>query len=126
MSVQPNIAPGSLPIVNQAREPRWVRDGSPATQKAYEGALAFEDALVEQLARSLAAGSGLGGESPQEGEGGGEEGSSPISSAGESQLSSLLPQALTSAVMNGGGLGLAAQMTRADGSATASGGTGPS
>ncbi|HLM86672.1 MAG TPA: hypothetical protein VK272_10845 [Solirubrobacteraceae bacterium] len=129
MSVSLDTSSGGLPIVNQAREPRWVRDGSPATQKSYERALAFEDTLVEQLARSLTASSGLGGESSQEGEGGGEEGSSPMSSAGESQLSSMLPQALTSSVMNAGGLGLAAQMTRDAQSfapASASGGTGPS
>ena len=42
-----------------------------------------------------------------------EEGGSSTSGAEGSQLSSLLPQALSSGVMNAGGLGLAAQMTRA-------------
>ena len=97
-----------LPVVNQAFEPEWVRHGSAATQKAYESALSFEATLVEQLSQSLANTSGLGGES-QESEAGGEGGSS---SSGDSQLSSMLPQALTASVMSAGGLGLAAQMTR--------------
>jgi Rod binding domain-containing protein len=118
-------APG-LPVVNQALEPAWVRHGSASTQKAYESALAFEQSLVEQLAKSLADTSGLSGEGSQEG---GESGSEGSSSAGSSQLSSMLPQALTSSVMDGGGLGMAAQMTRqlagvqAPAAAKASGGT---
>jgi Rod binding domain-containing protein len=103
------IASG-LPIVNQALEPKWVRDGSPATQKAYESALAFEDTLVEQLSQSLTAASGLTGESSGSGES--EEGGSGAGASGNSELASLLPQGLTSSVMSAGGLGLAAQMTR--------------
>jgi Rod binding domain-containing protein len=97
------------PVVNQALEPAWVRHGSQSTQKAYESALSFEQTLVEQLSKSLADTSGLGGES--EGESGSEEGSSS-SDAGASQIASMLPQALSAGVMNAGGLGMAAQMTR--------------
>jgi hypothetical protein len=100
-----------LPAVNQALEPDWVRHGSASTQKAYETALAFEQTLVEQLSQSLTATSGLEGESSQEGEAGGESGSSSFG-GGDSQLSSLLPQALTGGVMHAGGLGLAAQLTQ--------------
>jgi Rod binding domain-containing protein len=100
-----------LPVVNQAFEPEWVRHGSAATQKAYESALSFEETLVEQLSQSLAKTSGMGGESSQESEGG-ESGEGGASSSGNSQLSSMLPQALTASVMSAGGLGLAAQMTR--------------
>ena len=100
-------SPG-LPVVNQAFEPEWVRHGSAATQKAYESALSFEETLVEQLSQTLASSSGLGSESSQEGEAGSSEGGS---SSGASQLSTMLPQALTASVMNAGGLGLAAQMT---------------
>jgi Rod binding domain-containing protein len=96
-----------LPVVNQALEPEWVRHGSASTQKAYETALEFEQTLVEQLSKSMAASSGLGGESSQE-EGSGEEGGA---SANDSEISSMLPQALTSSVMSAGGLGLAAQLT---------------
>jgi Rod binding domain-containing protein len=92
-----------LPIVNQALEPSWVRHGSAATQKAYETALSFEETLVEQLSKSLAATSGMSGE---ESSGEGES-----SEAGSSELSSMLPQALSSSVMGAGGLGLAAELT---------------
>lgn len=115
-----------LPAVNQALEPAWVRLGSASTQQAYASALAFEETLVEQLSQSLASTSGLDGESSQEGAPSSEEGGS---SGSDSQLSSMLPQALTAGVMSAGGLGLAAQMTRqldaVDGAAQAkaSGGT---
>jgi Rod binding domain-containing protein len=101
-----SVVPTGLPVVNQALEPAWVRNGSAATKKAYETALSFEQTLVEQLSKSLADTSGLGGESA-EGESGSEGGS-----ASTSQLSSMLPQSLTSSVMNAGGLGMAAQMTQ--------------
>ncbi len=131
MSIQATPGAAGLPAVNQASEPEWVRHGSPATQKAYESALAFEQTLVEQLSKSLTATSGLTGESSQEGESGSEGGSS-ASGAGDSQLASMLPQALTASVMNAGGLGLAAQMThelegvRAAANAKTSGGSLPS
>jgi Rod binding domain-containing protein len=98
---------GGLPAVNQTLEPAWVRNGSSATQKAYQTALAFEQMLVEQLSQSLTASSGLDGEEGESAEGG-----SSGSSAASGPISSMLPQALTSGVMNDGGLGLAAQMTR--------------
>ncbi len=108
LSSSPPLPSGGLPVVNQTLEPAWVRDGSAATQKAYQTALAFEQMLVEQLSQSLTA--GLGGESGEEGES--SEGDSSGSSAASGAISSMLPQALTSGVMNDGGLGLAAQMTR--------------
>jgi Rod binding domain-containing protein len=92
-----------LPIVNQALEPSWVRHGSATTQKAYETALSFEETLVEQLSKSLAATSGM---SDEESSGEGES-----SEEGSSELSSMLPQALSSSVMSAGGLGLAAELT---------------
>jgi len=107
MSIQGATGPAGLPAVSQALEPDWVRRGDASTQKAYQTALAFEQTLVEQLSRSLTAGSGLEGESSQESEGGS---SSVGPSSGE--LSSLLPQALSSGVMHAGGLGLAAQLTQ--------------
>jgi hypothetical protein len=133
MSVQAGSATtAGLPAVNQALEPAWVRKGSPSTQKAYASALAFEQTLVEQLSQSLTAASGLSGASSSEGESGSGESGSGEGGAANSQLSSMLPQALTAGVMNAGGLGLAAQMTRdlegvnATADAKASGGTSPS
>jgi Rod binding domain-containing protein len=95
-----------LPPVNPALEPAWVRNGSQATQKSYQTALAFEEMLVEQLSKSLTAASGLESESGQEGEASAQGGSS------SGPLSSMLPQALASGVMSAGGFGLAAQITR--------------
>jgi hypothetical protein len=110
MNIQASPGSTGVPVVNQALEPTWVRNGSSSTQKAYQAALSFEQTLVEQLAHSLTTSSGLGGESSQEGEAGAEEGGSSM--AGASQLSSTLPQALASGVMNAGGLGLAAELTK--------------
>ena len=98
----------SLPAVNQALEPAWVRHGSAATQKTYATALAFEQMLVQQLSKSLTSSTGVEGESAQGGEGSEEGGPS----FGSSELSSLLPQALSNGVMSAGGLGLAEQLTR--------------
>jgi len=103
-----SVATAGLPAASQALEPKWVRDGSASTQQAYETALAFEQTLVEQLSQSLAKSSGLGGEGGQEGAPGSGEGGGE----GDSELSMLLPQALTSGVMDAGGLGLAAQLTQ--------------
>ena len=109
MSIPDATSATGLPVVNQALEPDWVRHGSAATQKAYDSALSFEQTLVEQLSKSLADTSGLGGES--EGESSSEEGGSS-SDAGASQIASMLPQALSTGIMSAGGLGMAAQMTR--------------
>ena len=111
MSLPATTGSTGLPPVNHALEPAWVRHGSPATQKAYESALAFEQTLVEQLSQSLTSASGLGGEGSQVGESGSEESGSSEAGASDPQISSTLPQALTASVMHGGGLGLAAQLT---------------
>ncbi len=92
-----------LPVADAALEPAWVRHGSARVQQDYQAALGFEQMLVEQLANSLA--------QPAAGEGegaGGEE----SGGTGASPLSSLLPQSLAQGVVSGGGLGLAASLTR--------------
>lgn len=120
MTITPPIGIGSsgeLPAVNQALEPSWVRKGSKAVQQDYASALAFERTLVEQLSKSMAS-STPGGEEGQEEDTGGGEGSGGSSmDAGMSQISSMLPQALSSSVMSSGGLGLAAELTRGLGAA---------
>jgi hypothetical protein len=98
----------AAPVVDQASEPAWVRQGSPATKRAYQEALAFESVLVEELAGSLGNG-GLGGSEAGEGAGG-EAGEG--STSGEAGLSAMAPQALSGAIMGDGGLGLAAQLAR--------------
>jgi hypothetical protein len=98
-----------LAPVSRADEPAWVRRGSAEVQKSYAAAMAFEQTLVEQLAKTMLASDGLGGQS--EGDGGSEEGAG-YADAGSSLLGSLLPQALASGVAGSGGFGLAAELTR--------------
>lgn len=102
----PAPAGTALPTVNQVFEPASVRHGSPAVQKAYRADLAFEQVLVEQLAKSLTVSAGVGGEESS----GEDEGSGSSSGAEASSLSSSLPQALSAGIMNAGGLGMAAQL----------------
>jgi Rod binding domain-containing protein len=113
-----------LPLVNEALEPASVRNGSPATQKAYASALSFEDMLVQQLSQSLTQASGTGESGGEEGEEGSEDASAlGGGEAAGGELSSLLPQALTEGVMSQGGLGLAQQlMPGLDPSAATAGG----
>lgn len=93
-----------LPVTNSAFEPAWVRKGSQRVKDEYRAAQAFEMLLVEQLASTLSeTGGGEGAEA-------GQEGSS--SSPGSGAPSALLPQALARGVIAGGGLGLAAGLTR--------------
>jgi len=92
----------ALPPISAAHEPQWVRHGSAKTQQTYRAALAFEEVLVRQLTSSL---SELGQE-----EGTSAEGQGP--SLGTGLCSSMLPDALAQGVVAGGGLGLAAQLTR--------------
>jgi Rod binding domain-containing protein len=108
----------ALPPINQATEPESIRKGGPAAQKAYQEALGFEDVLVNQLSQELAStvsspsnGSGDGSDSSGDSSsgGGGMLGSDPSTSA----FSSLIPQALTTSIMSGGGLGVAAQLAQA-------------
>jgi Rod binding domain-containing protein len=109
VSLTPASGPAGAPVVTQASEPAWVRKGTAATQQDYATALGFERVLVEQLTKSMAATAGLGGESSEEG---GSEGETSGSAAGSGEISTMLPQALATGVMNAGGLGLASQITR--------------
>lgn len=109
MSMQPTTGTAPLPSISRTGEPAWVRSGSAEVQKNYAAALAFEQTLVEQLAKTMLASDGLGAQG--EGETGPEEGATP-SDAGSTLLSSLLPQALAGGVRSSGGFGLAAELTR--------------
>lgn len=85
----------------QASEPAWVRNGSAEVQREYALGLEFERLLVQQLATSLT----------ETTEPAGDEGESGSRGA-TSTLSSMLPGALADGVVNGGGLGLAAELAR--------------
>ena len=123
----------SAPPVSEALEPASVRDGSPAVQQDYNEALSFESVLVNQLSQQLVASSGLTGSGSDSS---GTSSDSSSSSSGLGDFASLLPGALSSAIMSDGGLGLAAQMlpsieaanatgsAHSDGSTTTSAGDG--
>jgi hypothetical protein len=103
------VAATGLPVVDEARAPASVRNGSAAVKQAYASAQGFEEMLLQQLSSSLVQSSGLSGEGESSGEGSGEEGS--LEGGGEAgMLSSLLPQTLTEGVMREGGLGMAGQL----------------
>lgn len=90
---------GALPPIDQSQLPADVRNAPQARRDAYTAATGFEKLLVQQLTSSLAesAKDALGGDGP---------------------YASLLPDALAQGVMDGGGLGLAAQLTDAIAPAT--------
>ncbi len=97
-----------VPNLNPADIPANIRNGNAAAQRAYSEGLAFEQILVNQLTTQLASsmdqssgtGSGAGGASGSQ------------SGAGGSPYAALFPQALTSSIMSGGGLGIAESFAR--------------
>ncbi len=103
----------SLPPIDPALEPAAVRNGNQAAKQAYQAGLAFEQMLVDQLSQQLSATAGLDGSSSSDGSS--SDGSSDSimgSDAASSMYAQMLPQALTSSLMSGGGLGVAAQIAQ--------------
>lgn len=108
----------SMAPIDPSLEPQSIRNGDQAAKKAYQEGLAFEDILVNQLAQEMSKTvPGLSGN--DDGLGGTTDGSGSSSSSagglGGSAIgaySSLLPQALTSSVMSGGGTGIAMEIAR--------------
>ena len=112
MSVPPTVTAlsGQTVVQGAARVPEAVREGSPSATQAYATARGFEQMLVAQMSQSMVASSGLEGEEP--GGAATEEGSGEAAMAGGAgPVSSLLVQALSEGVMQGGGLGLAGQLS---------------
>jgi hypothetical protein len=99
----------AMPVVNEARAPASVRNGSTSVKQAYANAQGFEEMLLQQLSSSLVQSSGLSGEG-ESGEASGEESSSEGGGEAGGMLSSLLPQSLAEGVMRDGGLGMAGQL----------------
>jgi len=108
----------SLPAIDPALEPESVRTGNQAAKSAYQQGLAFEDILVNQLAQQMTAsvpglggdGDGLGGSSDDGSSG--SAGGLTDSASGISGYASLLPQALSTGIMSGGGTGIAMQIAQ--------------
>ncbi len=112
----------ALPPIDPANEPASIRNGNQAAKNAYQTGLAFEQVLVNELSQELAQ-TASAPDGSSDGLDGSSDGSSGDSSSGtdgsgglmggdpaESTYAQLLPQALTSAVMSGGGTGLAMQI----------------
>ena len=112
---------GNLPTIDPANEPAAVRNGDQKAKNAYETGLSFENVLVNQLAQQMAAtvpgldGSddGLGGTSDDSSDGSSDGSTGGVGGGGGlGAYSSLLPQTLSSAIMSGGGTGIAMQLAK--------------
>ena len=102
-------ATAALTPIDQASEPASVRNGDQAAKNAYQTGLAFEQTLDNELTQTLSATiSGSG--SSDDGLGGSTDGASTDPAAGA--FSSMLPDALTSGLMSGGGTGIAMQIAQ--------------
>jgi hypothetical protein len=98
--------------INPAKIPAKIQNGDAAAQKAYGEGLAFEQVLVSQFTRQLANAMSSSDPSDQSGAGGGSGDSTGLLGGNSSMgpYASLIPQALTSSIMNGGGLGIAEEV----------------
>ena len=113
----------ALPASGAAASPATAGSGSTAAKQAYAEGLQFEQVLVNELAQQLTdsissgSGSGSGSDSTDSSDGtdgGGDAGSGLLGSDPATSLyTSLVPQALSSAVMSSGGIGIAAEIARA-------------
>ncbi len=86
-----------IAAVDRALLPAAVRDGTKAQRDAYTAALGFEHQLVTQLAEQLSRTTGASDEA----------------SAATSAMRDQVPGLLADAVVQGGGLGIAAQIAAA-------------
>src|SRR6185312_17509998 len=96
-----------LPPIDQSQLPADVRNAAPARKQAYEAGLGFEQMLVQQLSQSL-----VDSANDPSSDDPGSDGTDTTTGGlgGGSPYASLLPDALTSGVMDAGGLGLARQL----------------
>ena len=110
-------ADAGIPNLNVADIPANIRNGNKAARQAYAEGLGFESVLVnelsQQLANSMYGGAGADGAASSDGL---DDSSSSDASdgllSGASAYSSLIPQALTSSIMSGGGVGLAEEFAQ--------------
>ncbi len=89
----------ATPPVDQSLIPANVRAGGAKAEQTYAVSLQFESMLVDQLTTQLAQSSGLDGSDDGSADG-----------TNTSPYASMLPSAMTQAVTDGGGLGLAQQL----------------
>jgi hypothetical protein len=98
-----------LTPIDPSALPADIRTGSAARRQTYEGAMAFEQMLVQQLTTQLTAGAKAAGGDDDSGDGSGTTDTSGLAGP----YASLLPGAFADGIEAGGGLGLAAQITDA-------------
>ncbi len=95
-----------------------MRNGSTAAKQAYQQGLDFEQVLVNELAQELSSTVSSSGTDSSSSDGGsgddssGDSGGLLGSDAASSGYESMIPDALTSAIMSGGGTGLALQLAQ--------------
>jgi hypothetical protein len=104
-----------IPNLNVATVPANIRSGGSKAMKAYSEGLAFESMLVnelsQQMSKTMFGGTGDGSSSDStDGTDGSSSGSSML--GGASAYQSMIPQALTSSIMDDGGLGMAASFAQ--------------
>jgi hypothetical protein len=117
----PSLATAALPPIDQSTEPASVRNGDQAAKNAYQTGLAFEQMLDNELTQTLSSTiSGTG--SNDDGLGGTSDQSGASADPAASAFSSMLPNALTSGLMTGGGTGIAMQIAQSIDPALGTGG----
>jgi hypothetical protein len=107
-----------IPNLNVADIPANIRNGNNAAKQAYTEGLAFENVLVNELSQQLSntmyGGSGADASSSSDGSDSSSSGGSSSGDllGGAGAYASMIPQALTSSIMSGGGLGVADQFAQ--------------
>jgi Rod binding domain-containing protein len=100
-----------IPNLNVATVPADIRGGGSDAMKAYSEGLTFESMLVnelsQQMSKTMFGGTGDGSSTDGSSAGGSDGSSSSSMLGGASAYQSMIPQALTSSIMDGGGLGMA-------------------
>ncbi len=111
-------ADAGYPNLNVAAIPKNIQDGNSQAKQAYAEGLSFESVLVNELSQQMAS-TMYGGQGADGGSGSGssagatgDSSSSGMLSGAASAYSSLIPQTLTSSIMDSGGLGLAEQFAQ--------------
>jgi Rod binding domain-containing protein len=93
-----------LPVISDLQLPAAVRDGSDKDKQSYKTAMGFEQMLVGQLVQTMA-GSNAAADS------GSEDGTTTVSNPlASGPFAAQMQDALSSALMGAGGLGLAGQI----------------
>jgi hypothetical protein len=104
-----------IPSLNVADIPANIRNGNNAAKQAYSEGLAFENVLVNELSQQLSntmyGGSGPDASSSSDGSDSSSS-SGLLGGSGAGAYASMIPQALTSSIMSGGGLGVAEEFAQ--------------